>query len=186
MTGLAITGIVLGGIAVIIILWVVASQRKLVNLDELCQNSLSQIGVQMSSRWDALTALAQLTKNYSEHEYKTLMDTVASRQPLNKNSSPADIDKQENMITEAFTHIMAVAENYPDLKAQQVYKDTMNSVNTYENNVRRSRMVYNDTVTKLNRTIKQIPVCFISGMLGFSVREYLQTETEKSQMPSFN
>lgn len=185
MTGLIIGGIVLL-LIILIVLWIISSQRKLVNLDELCQNSLSQIGVQMSSRWDALTALAQLTKNYSEHEYKTLMDTVGARRPINASSSPADINKQENMITEAFTHFVAVSENYPDLKAQQVYKDTMDSVNTYENTVRRSRMVYNDTVTKLNRTIKQIPVCFIAKMLGFSVREYLQEEPTKTQMPSFN
>lgn len=179
---------ILGGIViavvVILIAWVVSTQRQLVSLDELCGNALSQIGVQQASRWDALTALAQLTKNYSEHEYKTLMDTVAARRPITAGSKAAEVDAQENMITQAFTHLMAVAEAYPDLKAQQVYKQTMDSVNQYENNVRHGRMVYNDTVTKFNRMVRQIPGSFLAGPLGFSVRDYLETDQSKTDMPS--
>mgnify|MGYP000017507379 CR=1 FL=1 len=179
-----IIGIIIVALIVIVVAWVVSTQRGLVHTDELCGNALSQIGVQQASRWDALTALAQLTKNYSEHEYKALMDTVGARRPIDAHSKAAEVDRQENMITEAFTHLMAVAEAYPDLKAQQVYKQTMDSVNQYENNVRRSRMVYNDTVTKFNRMVRQIPGCFLAGPLGFSVREYLETEKGKTDMPS--
>ncbi|MEG1436422.1 MAG: LemA family protein, partial [Oscillospiraceae bacterium] len=83
-------------IAVVLILWVVMSQRKLVSLDELCGNSLSQIGVQQNSRWDALTALVDLTKQYSEHEHKTLMDVIGSRRTIDAHSTAQDAEEQEN------------------------------------------------------------------------------------------
>ncbi|MEG1551806.1 MAG: LemA family protein, partial [Oscillospiraceae bacterium] len=159
------------------------SQRKLVSLDELCGNSLSQIGVQQNSRWDALTALVDLTKQYSEHEHKTLMDVIGSRRTIDAHSTAQDAEEQENILTQAMGRLMAIAEAYPDLKANTMYKETMDGVKQYEENVRHSRMVYNDTVTKFNRTVRQIPVCFIARPMGFSIREYLKTEDSKTQMP---
>lgn len=176
--------IILVALIVIVILWFVSSQRSLVHYDELCSNSLSQIGVQQESRWDALTALAELTKGYSEHEYKSLMDVIGKRQSITRDSSPQEVDAQETMISSAMKQFMAVAEAYPDLKANQVYQETMQSVNTYENNVRHSRMVYNDSVTKYNRYVRQIPSNIVASLLKFNIREYLQEDKAKSTMPS--
>ncbi len=173
-------------IAILIVVWVISSQRKFVSTDEMCGNALSQIGVQQASRWDALSALAQLTKGFSEHEYKTLMDTVAARRPITASSTAAEVKEQENMITQAMSHIMAVAESYPDIKAQSVYQKTMASVDEYEGNVRRSRMVYNDTVTKFNRLVRQLPTSLIAGILGFKVRDYLEEDEQKADMPSMS
>lgn len=171
-------------VVVVVVGWVFSTQRELVKTDELCGNALSQIGVQQASRWDALTALAQMTKNYSEHEYKTLMDVVAGRSAITASSKPAEVDAQEQKFGQALAQIHAVAEAYPDLKAQQVYQKTMESVNEYENNVRRSRMVYNDTVTRFNRMVRQIPGSFLAGPMGFATREYLEADQAKSEMPS--
>ena len=79
---------------------------------------------------------------------------------------------------------MAVAESYHDLKANQNYIKTMDSVNEYENKVRQSRLIYNDSVTKLNRQIRMFPTSLVAGMLGFSKRTYLGAEQEKAQMPN--
>lgn len=177
-------GAIITAVLAILVIWLISIQRGLIHTDELCGNALSQIGVQQASRWDALTALAQLTRNYSEHEYKTLMDAAGARRTVTGLSRAAEVDAQENMIAQAFTHFMAVAEAYPDLKAQQVYQQTMGSVNEYENNVRRSRMVYNDTVTKYNRMVRQIPGCFFARPLGFFVRDYLQADSRKTDLPS--
>lgn len=175
--------IVLIAIVLVLIFWVVSVQRQLVSVDELCGNAMSQIGVQQASRWDALSALADLTKKYDEHEYQTLMDTVAKRQQITPKSTAAEVDAQENMLTSAMSRFMAVAENYPDLKADQVYIKTMDSVNQYENNVRLSRMSYNDTVTKMNRMVRQFPGSLLAGPMGFGVRDYLQADTTKAEMP---
>lgn len=171
-------------IVVGLVAWVVSVQRNLVSVDELCANAMSSIGVQQNSRWDALTALADLTKQYSEHEYKTLMDVISQRKPISGSSSASEAEAQETMLTDAMNKFVAVAENYPDLKANQMYKETMDGVKQYEENVRMSRMVYNDTVTKFNRIIRQFPSNLIAGPLGFKVRDYLQTEDSKKEMPS--
>ncbi len=174
----------LGIVAVVIILWVISVQRSFVVMDENINNAMSQIGVQMSSRWDALTALLDLTKGYATHEYNTMTETIKARRSITKDSSPDDVNKQENIITEALGKIMAVAESYPNLKADSTYIKTMDGVNQYENMVRTSRLVYNDSVTKLNRAIRMFPASLIAGILGFSSRTYLEVVEEKSDMPS--
>jgi len=171
-------------IIVLLVLWFISVQRNLVKRDELCKNSMSQIGVQQASRWDALSALADLTKSYSEFEYNALKEIIAQRAPISRNSSAAEANDQENRITEALTHIMAVAEQYPALKSSEMYAKTMDSVNTYENQVRMSRMVYNDTVTRYNNVIRQIPSNIVASILGYQVKEYLNENVGKSEMPN--
>lgn len=178
------TAIIIIAVIAIIILWVIGVQRKLVKQDELCKNSLSQIGVQQSSRWDALTAIAELVKSYNEHEYKTLADVIAARKDIGMSSSASDVDSQEELLGKLALRIQAVAENYPDLKAEANYAKAMDSVNLYENQVRMSRMVYNDSVTVLNRIIRQFPDSLVARPLGFDVKEYLKEETGKTSMPS--
>lgn len=172
-------------VVVIIALWIMSTQRKLVVMDENINNAMSQIGVQLSSRFDALTALLDLTKGYAEHESQTLIQTIqARRSVITAKSTPDDVAKQENIITEAMGKIMAIAESYPELKANENYAKTMDAVNNYENMVRTSRLIYNDSVTKLNRAIRMFPTTLVAGMLGFSARDYLETKESKNDMPS--
>ncbi len=172
-----------GIIILILILWIISVQRSFVVLDENINNAMSQIGVQLSSRWDALTSLLDLTKGYAVHEYQTLTETIKARRSITKDSSPEDINKQENVIAEAMGKIMAVAESYPDLKADKTYIKTMDAVNQYENMVRTSRLIFNDSVTKLNRAIRMFPASLIAAMLGFSKRGYLEAVDDKANMP---
>lgn len=174
---------ILAVIIVILILWFVSTQRKLVAMDENINNAMSQIGVQLSSRWDALTALLDLTKGYAKHEYETISETIKMRSSINIKSSAKDVDEQENILTEAMEKIMAVAESYPELKANENYIKTMDSVNKYEETVRKSRLVYNDSVTKLNRTIRMFPTSLVAGVLGIGSRDYLEANDKKADMP---
>ena len=177
--------IISGAVVVVLGLWLVSTQRKLATLDENINNAMSQIGVLLSSRFDALTALLDLTKGYAEHEYKTISDTVKARRSIITGDSTADdVKAQENLITEALGRINAVAEAYPDLKANTNYIKTMDSVNEYEKSVRQGRLVYNDSVTKLNRTIRMFPTSIVAGMFGFSKRDYLEADSSKADMPS--
>jgi LemA protein len=171
---------------IVIVLWVISTQRSLVTFDENVNNSMSQIGVQLSTRWDALTALLELTKGYAAHEYNTITDTIKLRRTITRDSSPEDVIQQENIIADALGRIMAIAENYPELKADQTYITTMDSVNLYENMVRTSRQIYNDSVTKLNRAIRMFPTSLIAAPLGFSQRDYLEAVPGKADMPSMS
>jgi LemA protein len=172
-------------VAAVIALWAISTQRRLVVLDENISNAMSQIGVQLSSRFDALSALLDLTKGYAKHESEALIETIKSRRSvITAKSTPDDVLRQEGVISEALGRIAMVTEQYPELKANQNYIKTMDAVQTFENMVRTSRLIYNDSVTKLNREIRMFPVSMIAGMLGFRKRDYLEEQAAKADMPS--
>ena len=181
-----ITVIIIVAIVAILVLWFIGVQRKLVSADEMCQNSMSQIGVQQQSRWDAISSLAKLTKSYNEHEYNTLVDVIKQRRDITRTSSAEDVNAQEEILSSAAARIKLVAEQYPQLKADATYAKTMDSLNNYENQVRMSRMVFNDSVTKYNRLVRQLPDSFVASMLKFGVKEYLKEVESKKEMPEIN
>lgn len=164
-------------ILTLLIVWIISIQRKLVVLDENVNNAMCQIGMQLSSRFDALTALLDFTGCYAEHECEPLIETVRSKRSLiTVKSKPDDVLRQEGVIYEALSRIAIFTEQYPKLKESQNYINTMGAVQTFENMLRTSRLIYNDSVTKLNREIKMFPVCIIAGILGFRKRDYLEEQ----------
>lgn len=180
------TIIIIVAIIAIVALWFMGVQRKLVSSDELCQNSMSQIGVQQQSRWDAVSALVRLTKSYNEHEYNTLVDVIKQRKDITRTSAAADANAQEDVLVAAAAKIRFVAEQYPELKADATYAKTMDSLNNYENQVRMSRMVFNDSVTKYNRIVRQFPDSIVASILKFPLREYLKEVESKRELPEIN
>ena len=180
-----IIGIAIGIVLVLLVLWGINTQRALVSMDENINNAMSQIGVQLSSRFDALTALLDLTRGYAAHESQTLIETIKSRRSvITATSTPDDVLKQEGIISEALGRISMVAERYPELKANENYTKCMNAVDSYEKMVRTSRLIYNDSVTKLNREIRMFPTSLLAGALGFYPRAYLEADERKADMPS--
>ncbi|NMA52659.1 MAG: LemA family protein [Peptococcaceae bacterium] len=161
----------------LVIFWLISAQRKLLMLEENVSNAMSQIGVQLSSCLDVMTALLDLTKVYAKHESESLIETIKSRRSvITAESTPNDVLGQEGVISEAWERIAMIAEQYPQLKAKQSYIKTMNAVETFENMLRTSRLIYNDSVTKMNREIRMFPVTLIAGMLGFQQGEYLEEQ----------
>lgn len=172
---------------VLIVGYLVIIQRKLVHLDENCYNALSQISVQTNSRWEAIQSLLTLLKKYSEYEYNTLNDIVERRQNIQPTSDVKMIGEEDKKIKDTIKSLQIIAESYPELKTDQLYIKTMESLNQYEDQVRYSRMVYNDTVTKFNRKIRQLPASIFAGLLGFNqLKDYLEFDEEKEQMPSMD
>ena len=171
-------------VVVLFVLWVISCQRKLTIMDENVNNAMAQIGVQLSSRFDALTALMNLTKVYAAHESQTLIETINSRRSaITTTSTPDDVLKQESVISEAMDCISMMAEKYPELKANENYTKYMNAVDSYENMVRTSRLIYNDSVTKLNRELRMYPTSLLARVFGFRQRDYLEAVEEKVDMP---
>ena len=179
-----VIGLIFLGAVAAVVFYVISLQRSLVGRDEMCMNSLSQIGVQMNSRWDGLKALAELTRGYAKHEYDTLTQVIANRRHITPEADVSEINKQEGMLSAAMSKLMAVVEAYPDIKANQVYMTTMQAVTSAEEKVRMSRMVYNDSVTIMNRMVRMFPASLFAGMLGFAVRSYLEEPAGKTEMPS--
>lgn len=168
---------------VFVALYVFSTQRTLVTLDENCKNALGQIEVQLNSRWDALLALAKTASAYAKHESETLIQVISQRRQTPVTSA-ADVKAQEGELSNVFSRLMAISEAYPDLKANTMFLNTMDSIRGYEENVRLSRMVYNDTATRMNRAVRQWPSSFVASMLHFGEREYLTVDDQqKKSMP---
>jgi LemA protein len=171
-------------VVVAVILWFVSTQRELVNLDEKCSNALSQIQVQMNSRWDALLAVAKAATAYAKHESETLIKTIEGRRGVEMRSA-ADVNQQQSAFTEVLGKLMAVHEAYPDLKASGLFKEAMDHIGKFEENVRMSRMIYNDSATRMNRYVRQWPSSFVANHLHFGLKEYLKIDNEKKRdMPN--
>lgn len=169
-----------GAAAALLVMWSISIQRRLVGMDENVNHAMSQIGVQLSSCFDALTALLDLMKGYAAHESQAMIETIRSnRSEITAASTPREVLKQEGVISEALGCIQVVAEQYPDLKTDKKYARYMNAVDSYEKMVRTSRLIYNDSVTRLNRELRMFPTFLLAGVFGFHRREYLEAVEEK-------
>jgi len=167
-------------IVAVVVLWFISTQRELVNLDEKCSNALSQIEVQMNSRWDALLALAKAAATYSKHESETLIKTIEGRRGVELRSAN-DVNQQQSAFAEVMGKLMAVHEAYPDLKASALYEKAMAGIESFEDNVRMARMIYNDCATRMNRYVRQWPSSLVASSLHFSVKEYLKIDDQKKR-----
>jgi len=167
-------------VGVAVFFWFVSTQRELVNLDEKCRNALSQIEVQMNSRWDALLAVAKAATTYAKHESETLIKTIEGRRGMEVRSA-ADVNLQQSAFAEVLSKLMAVHEAYPDLKASGLFKEAMDNIKKFEDNVRMSRMIYNDSATRMNRFVRQWPSSFVANYLHFGLKDYLKIDDEKKR-----
>jgi len=178
--------IILIAVVAVLVLWIISVQNKLVKSDEICNNALKQINVQQISRFDALKALVKLTREYASFEADTLDKIVKERKVVSSPSpTVADINANEESLAAIGAKLIAVAEAYPDLKASSNYQETMRSVKEYEENVRLSRMTFNDTVTRFNQQVRMFPTSLVAGLLNFSKRDYLAEDISKKDYPEF-
>ena len=164
----------------IVTAYFISTQRSLVNLDEMCKNALSQIEVQLNSRWDAVLALAKMAAQYSKHESETLINVIQQRRGADI-SSPADVNEQQGALQQVMGRLIAIGEAYPELKAADLFKETQQGVKEYEENVRMARMIYNDTATKMNRMVRQWPSSIVASMLHFDLKDYLKVDEEQKK-----
>ncbi len=172
--------IVIAALAFIIVMWVISTQRELVKLEELCKNALSQIEVQLNSRWDALLNLTGAAREQATRECDTIIKTIEARRPSGVKTA-ADVNASQSGFAEVMSRLMAVAESYPEIKSNPLYESLMRDINGYEDKVRMSRMVYNDSATKLNRYVRQLPSSIVANMLHFEVMEYIKIDDEKKR-----
>ena len=170
-------------VALAVVIYFVSTQRSLVGLDEMCKNALSQIEVQLNSRFDAVVALAKTATKYAENETETIIQTVQARgsgAPQNQGTVDS-LNHQSELLGQMMGKLNVVFERYPDLKASELYNEAQRGQKEYEENVRMSRMIYNDTATKMNRMVRQWPSSIVASMLHFDVKDSLTVDDEKKK-----
>src|SRR5690625_3546776 len=154
-------------ILIIIVIVTVSIYNSFVTLRERVANAKAQIAAQIESRWDAVSNLISATKQYAKHETDVLESITEKRASLGRDSSVEEIEENDTQLNNVVGRLIAISESYPELKASEVYQTTMESVNKFEDNVRHSRMIYNDVVTKFNRRLRQFPTNIIGGLFRF-------------------
>ena len=170
--------LVLLGLVVVLVIVAIALvlvYNRLVQLKVRIDNAWAQIDVQLKRRYDLIPNLVETVKGYAKHEKGTLEDVTKYRAAL-MTGSPGERAKANDMLTGALKSIFAVAENYPQLKANENFKALQDELAGTENKISYVRMAYNDTVMEYNTAIMTFPNNLIAGMLGFKATQFFQTE----------
>lgn len=181
---MATTWIVVG-VLVLLVLFVITSYNRLIRLNVSVDEAFSQIEVQLKRRSDLIPNLVETVKGYAAHEKSTLEEVVAARAKATSASGVADVSAADGMMTQALRGLLAVAENYPDLKASTNFLALQEELATTENKVSFARQFYNDNVRSLNQTVKTFPSSLFAGMAKVSAREfYVVDDPANRQAPN--
>jgi len=173
-----IAWIVLGVVALVIIvlvLWAVSIYNRFVSLRNSSEATLGQIRVAMKKRLDMIDQLLGAVKSYAKFEKETFEKVTAMRASV-ATASPGDLNKVEAESRSIFGRLLAVAENYPDLKTSNTVTSLMDSIKTIEDEIARQRYTYNNISQEFNTMIDTIPSNFIGKLMGLIKLEYLQFE----------
>ena len=176
------TGIVLVVAIVLIGLVVVGMYNRLVVLRNRIENAWSQIDVQLKRRYDLIPNLIETVKGYATHERELFENVTKARtQAINAGTVEGQA-KAENMLTSTLKSLFAVAENYPELKANENFMMLQEELSGTESKIAFSRQFFNDTVMSFNTAIQKFPTNIMAGMFGFGSREYFEID-EASREP---
>jgi len=183
MDTLLILGIIVILVVVIFLLIFVSYYNRIIRLENRIDNSWSQIDVQLRRRADLIPNLMETVKGYMKHEKEVLENVTKARTSLMNAKTPQKNVEADNMLTGALKTLFAVAENYPDLKANQNFLNLQDELTHTEDKIAYSRQHYNDTVLSFNNTIETFPGNFFARRMGKKTREMLQIPETSRELP---
>ena len=163
-------------ILVLLVLYVIVSYNSLVRVRNRTDDAWSQIDVQLRRRYDLIPNLVNTVKGYAAHERQTFEAVTQARTQGMNAQGVAEQAQAENMITGALKSLFAVAEAYPELKANQNFLALQEELTATEGRISYARQFYNDTVLKLNTKVQTLPTNILAGMFGFKTREYFEAD----------
>lgn len=172
------------GVVVLAVFWWIATYNGLVSRRNETKNAWSQIDVQLKRRYDLIPNLVETAKGYMKHERETLEAVVRARQTcvdMKNAGSIADLAKAEGALTQSLRGLFAVAESYPDLKANQNMLSLQEELTSTENRVGFARQSYNDAVMRLNNAIEQWPASIVASSGGFKQAEFFEVEAPEER-----
>jgi LemA protein len=169
--------IVIAVILVGLVLWFVAGYNGLIKLRNLVHEAWAQIDTELKRRHDLIGNLVETVKGYAAHERGTLEDVMRARAAaMTPGQSPGETAQNEGMLTQALGRLFAVAEAYPDLKANQSFLALQAELTGTEDRIASSRRYYNASVRELNTKVETIPTNVIAGMANIDKEEYFEVE----------
>jgi LemA protein len=174
--------VVLGVIAAAAIALVLLYNR-FVRLRNRVDNAWAQIEVQLKRRWDLIPNLVEAVKGYAAHERETFENVTQARAAAQQAQTPAESAQAEGLLGQALGRLLAVAEDYPELQADENFRQLQEELAETENRIAVSRQVYNDTVLTYNNAIQTVPAVFFAGFFGFTNREFFDVEDDAQREP---
>ena len=172
------------GVVVVVVFWWIVAYNGLVSRRNEVKNAWSQIDVQLKRRYDLIPNLVETAKGYMKHERETLESVIRARQTcvdLKNAGNIGELVKAEGALTQSLRGLFAVAENYPDLKANQNMLSLQEELTSTENRVGFARQAYNDAAMRLNNAIEQFPGSIVAGMGSFKQAEFFEVEAPEER-----
>ena len=168
------------GIVVLILIYLVIVYNGLVRARQVAQEAWSGIDVQLKRRADLIPNLIETVKGYATHEKSTFEEVVELRNRAQAvpSGDVAGRSQAEGLLGQALGRVMAIAEAYPDLKANQNFSELQTSLSTLENEIQMSRRYYNGAARDLNVKVETFPNNLVAGPFGFSKRDYFEITNE--------
>jgi len=174
-------------VIVILIVWFFGTYNALIVLENRIDNAWSQIDVQLKKRINLIPNLVKTIKGYAKHEKSVFIDVTNARASMAKAKTVAGKIKSSNMLTDALSHLFAVAENYPKLEASKNFIQLQEELSGIEGKIAYARQFYNDSTLKFNNKIEMFPSNIVAGMIGKNKEKpyFEATETERA-VPDVN
>jgi LemA protein len=167
-------------VVVLLVLWAVGAYNGLIKLRNLVQEAWRQIDVELKRRHDLIGNLVETVKGYAAHERGTLEDVMKARSAaMAGGQSPAQQAQSEGLLSAALGRLIAVAEAYPDLKANQNFLALQQELTSTEDRIASARRYYNANVRELNTKVETIPSNIIAGIASIHREEYFEVEGEE-------
>jgi len=162
-------------------IYIVSVYNSLKTIENRVENAWSQIDVQLQRRFDLIPNFVETVKGYMNHESETFTKIAELRTSWANTQNISDKADIDNQLSGALKTIMAVSENYPELKANQNFSNLSEELRNTENKISFSRQFYNDTVTKYNDKIELFPSNIIANMFGFKEKDLFKAESEEAR-----
>jgi LemA protein len=163
-------------VAVILIGWVVLTYNRLITLRNQVKNGWKQIDVQLKRRHDLIPNLVNTVKGYMQYEQETLQRVIEARNAAASAQGVADAAQKENVLTSALGKLFALAESYPELKANQNVLQLQEELTSTENKISFARQFYNDIATRFNIAQQVFPSNILASIFGFTAAELFEVE----------
>ena len=172
-------------IIVLLALYAVGMYNGLIKLRNLVQEAWRQIDVELKRRHDLIPNLVETVKGYAAHEKGTLEGVMAARSAaMSGGQGPAAAAQSEGMLSQALGRLFAVAEAYPDLKANVNFLALQQELTSTEDRIASGRRYYNANVRELNTKVESVPSNFVAGMFSIGREEYFEVEGLERELPS--
>ena len=168
--------LVLLGILLLVGILLALFYNRLVRLRNAVDNAWAQVEVQLKRRWDLIPNLVETVKGYAAHERETFEAVTQARARAQQAQTPAETAQAEGILGAALGRLLAVAEAYPELQADENFRQLQTELAETENRVAVSRQVYNDVVLTFNNAIQTFPGVVLADPFGFSAREFFDVE----------